>query len=557
MRASGANWIVALLAPLAVVIGLARLEAHEGHDHGASLPPVSKTVAPRAEASSADFELVVVARDGELTIHLDAFRTNAPISGATMEIDTPSGRLTPNDKGKGVYAATAPFLSTPGSYDLAITITAGETIDILAATLVIPKSEPGVDPSAPTRLSFMDSAIAQDIRQRVAGGSSVLWVALGIGFIAGAVVMRLLGSRSRLAVLVALAGLNMTFLPPTAALADEQSKVATRDVAQRVADGILFVPKPTQHLLSIKTQFAEGRVHQRSIELPGRIIPSPNASGLVQASIGGRLLPPDGGFKPLGTPVKAGAILAYVRPPLPLADATAQQQQARELDQQISITSRKVERLRAIEQVVAKSQLEEAELELIGLRIRRANLDRVQREPESLVAPVDGIIAAATAVAGQMAEPSAIIFQIIDPAVLWVEALSYEALALSGAARALLPDGRTVALKYLGSGFADRNQAVPIQFAVDGPTTGLRLGQFLTVLASTSDERKGIAVPREAVLRSGNGQSIVFEHSSAERFTARDVRTEPLDGTHVLVLAGIEPGRRIVTQGAELLNQIR
>jgi multidrug efflux pump subunit AcrA (membrane-fusion protein) len=203
------------------------------------------------------------------------------------------------------------------------------------------------------------------------------------------------------------------------------------------------------------------------------------------------------------------------------------------------------------------SQLEEAELELTGLRIRRANLDRAQREPEPLVAPVDGIIAAATAVAGQMAEPSAVIFQIIDPAVLWVEALSYEALAINGTARALLPDGRAIALKYLGSGFADRNQAVPIQFAVDGRPAGLRLGQFLTVFASTSDERKGIAVPREAVLRGGHGQFIVYEHTNAERFIARDVRTEPLNGTHVLILAGVEQGRRIVTQGAELLNQIR
>ena len=69
-------------------------------------------------------------------------------------------------------------------------------------------------------------------------------------------------------------------------------------------------------------------------------------AGLVQASVGGRLSPPVGGFKALGTPVKTGDVLAFVRPPLPLADATAQQQQARELDQQISIVTRKVERLR-------------------------------------------------------------------------------------------------------------------------------------------------------------------------------------------------------------------
>jgi hypothetical protein len=34
--------------------------------------------------------------------------------------------------------------------------------------------------------------------------------------------------------------------------------------------------------------------------------------------------------------------------------------------------------------------------------------------------------------------------------------------------------------------------------------------QFVTVLAASTDERRGIAVSREAVLRRANGQSLVF-----------------------------------------------
>ena len=37
----------------------------------------------------------------------------------------------------------------------------------------------------------------------------------------------------------------------------------------------------------------------------------------------------------------------------------------------------------------------------------------------------------------------------------------------------------------------------------------------------------------------------------------REVKTEPLDASRVLVLAGLAPGRRIVTDGAELIDQIR
>jgi hypothetical protein len=58
-------------------------------------------------------------------------------------------------------------------------------------------------------------------------------------------------------------------------------------------------------------------------------------------------------------------------------------------------------------------------------------------------------------------------------------------------------------------------------------------------------------------VRAANGESVVFEHASAELFVPRPVRYRPLDGERVLVLAGIGPGSRIVTDGAGLLSQIR
>jgi len=532
--------------------------AHEGHDHGAPAPPVSKTIAPRAEASSSDFEAVVVARGETLVIHLDTFRTNEPVAGAAIEVDSPSGVLKPLpvEKDPGSYVVAAPFVAKPGKYDLAITVTAAGTVDILAATLTIPEA---TGPERPQPRSWPGtSALASEAKRTLAEASLGAWLTLLLGFIAGAVVTRLLRPRRSAPADVATAAIAILAAAAAGpALADGIGIVGGRDIAQRFPDGALFVPKPTQRILALRTIFTEEREHRRTVELPGRVVPSPNASGLVQASVGGRLFPPAGGFKPLGTRVKAGEILAYVRPPLALADATAQAQQARELDQQISIVTRKVERLRAIQQVIAKSQLEDAELELKGLLSRRANLDKVKLEPEALVAPVDGVLAAANAVAGQMAEPNAVIFHIVDPEHLWIEALSYDAQLLVGEARGLLSDGRTVTLTHVGTGFADRNQAIPVHFAITGGPAGLRVGHFLTVLAATADVRRGVAVPRAAVLRGSNGQSIVFEHTNAERFVPREVRVEPLDGVSVLIVAGIERGRRIVTQGAELLNQIR
>ena len=553
-------------SPLFTVVGVLWLatavsaEAHEGHDHGAPPPPVTTTIAPRAEASSNDFEVVAIARGTQMVIHLDTFRTNEPIPGATIEIETPSGPMVAVATGEGVYAIDVPFIATPGRHDLTITVTAKDLVDILATTLVIPRPEGSDAPSTAKGWGawLAAPAIAQELRFTVAGAGVPVWFAFVAGFAGGigliAVFKMLRRGSAGAAVFLMMAGAMAWPLAPAMG-----SEVATapRDQAQRFPDGALFVPKATQHILSIRTVMTAERTHHRTLELPGRIIPDPNASGLVQSSVGGRLGPPPGGFKSLGTRVAAGDVLAYVTPPLPLADATSQQQQSRELDQQISIAARRLERLKSIEQVIARGQIEDIELELEGLRLRRANLERAPLQPEPLVAPVAGIIAASNAVAGQMAEPNSVIFQIVDPASLWVEALSYEAQPIGPSARAQVGEGKTADLSYVGSGFADRNQAVPIHFSITGDTKGLRSGQFVTVLATTSEERRGIAIPREAVVRSANGQDLVYEHTNAERFVAREVRIEPLDGTNVLIVAGVGTGRRIVTQGAELLNQIR
>ncbi|KAF0226394.1 MAG: hypothetical protein FD175_3050 [Beijerinckiaceae bacterium] len=459
---------------------------HEGHDHGAPPPPVSATIAPRTDTSSTDFEVVAIARGNKLTLYVDTFAGNMPVNGAEIEIDTPQGTQKAQAETEGVYGLAAPWLAMPGTYDLAITVQAGGTVDVLTATLTIPGAS---------------ATSAGKLAAPVPGGS--------------------------------------------------------RDIAQRFADGTLFVPKGTQHILALRTDFTEVKTYAGTVELPGRIIPDPNGVGYVQASVSGRLMPPPDGFPRLGTPVKAGDILAHVHPGVGAADVTTQQLQARELDQQITLVTRRLERLRQLQNIVARAQIEDLELELAGLTARRANLDRAPRHTEDLVAPVNGVIAAVQATAGQIADPSTIIFQIIDPARFWVEALSYDAQAIAGTATARLADNRKVALVYRGMGLAERNQAIPIQFAIEGEAKGLRAGQFLTVLATTVDEKSGVAVPRSAVLRAANGQSLVFEHTNAERFVPREVRVEPLDATRVLIVSGIGAGKRIATQGAELLNQIR
>jgi hypothetical protein len=240
-------------------------------------------------------------------------------------------------------------------------------------------------------------------------------------------------------------------------------------------------------------------------------------------------------------------------------DVSDMRQKQGELDQQIAIVERRLARQEqlAASATISRSQLEETRLDLQGLRDRRASLDKVRREPEPLIAPVSGVVAEGTPVAGQIVASSAIVFHIVDPGRLWVEALSFNALARAKTASASTAEGRNFALLYRGSGLAGRSQSIPVHFAISGDTAGLRAGQFVTVVVATDEEANGIALPRGSLVRAANGQDLVFEHIAAERFIARAVRTEPLDAERVLIAAGLSPGKRIVTQGAELLDHVR
>lgn len=537
--------------------------AHEGHDHGAEAKSVALPALPRAEASSDTFELVAMARSGEIIIYLDRFVTNEPVPDANVLVETPNGSVEAKRASDGTYQVAAPWAQAPGRFDLIATVTKDGEADILTFTLEIP---PPNQPSAASG-GLVSSAFAFGITDRTSSRGLEVLFAIIVVFIVGGLAGFLLVRRRRQSATIVLAAVILPLLALSAFAHEGEEhgtpqtvqSTTTKDVAQMLPDGSVFVPKSTQRILAIRTIVSEPSVYRRSVELPGRIIPDPNASGFVQTVVGGRLSPPEGGFPRLGTRVKKGDVLAYVTAPLQAIDVSDMRQRQGELDQQTSIVERRLARYETLAPTgaVTRTQLEDTRLELQGLRDRRAALEKAtKREAEPLVAPVDGIIADGTPVAGQVAQTNAVVFNIIDPARLWIEALSYETLPSLQAATARAGN-KELRLTFRGAGFADRNQSIPIHFAVEGDASGVRVGQFVTVFAETPQEQHGLAVPRTSVVRTTSGQDAVYEHVAAERFEQRLVRTEPLDGQRVLISQGLSPGKRVVVQGAELIDHIR
>ena len=549
------RYILRAFAAVAFILisGMHDPRAHEGHDHGPEAPAAPASVAPRGEAHSDRFEIVAVAQGRTLAIFLDDYKTNAPVDAATIEVETPSGPASAKAIGPGLYHLDAPFLEKAGPVELIVIVTAGGEPDILPLSLDVPVAVAAADDAAAT--NGMQAILASLSQSPLATGLA--------GFALGAVLVGLVRRPRRTGaavLLLVLAGTVSAIAHEGHDHGPEPAAASNGDQrAQRQPDGVIFVPKPIQRIFGLRTIETQPGTFARALELPGRIIPDPNASGYVQTAVGGVLSPPPGGFPRLGAPVKQGDILAYVTPPIAAIDVSDMRQRQGELDQQIAIVQRRLARQESLvaSGAVARTQFEETRLELEGLKDRRAALDTIRSEPVPLIAPVSGVIAEGTPITGQIAQSNAVVFHIVTPDKLWVEALSFNAVSGSGRASAKTGNGTSLALSFRGAGLADRSQSIPVHFSVDETGKGLRAGQFVTVFTETGDERSGIAVPRTAVVRAANGQDVVFEHTSAERFEPRPVRVEPLDADRVLIAAGIDSGKRVVVQGAELLDHVR
>jgi membrane fusion protein, heavy metal efflux system len=333
------------------------------------------------------------------------------------------------------------------------------------------------------------------------------------------------------------------------------------DTAQRLPNGQIFVPKPMQRILEVRTMVANQETVAKSVTVVGRVIPNPNHSGLVQSINGGRVAAPANGLPRLGQAVAKGDLLAMIEPAVPAADRTTIAERSGEIEQLIAITEAKLKRLRSLTErgAAPQSQALDAETELEGLKRRRDVILDTKVAPEMLVAPMDGVIASSRVVAGQVIQAQDVLFQIVDPKNLWVEAFVYDGIDSSGLteASAAIPGNHVMKLALQGSGRALQQQATIVQFAILEPPPSIRVGQPVTVTAKLGETITGIIVSRDAIVRGGNGETIVWRHVEPERFEARPARVEPFDAANVVLAAGVASGERIVTRGAELINQIR
>lgn len=342
---------------------------------------------------------------------------------------------------------------------------------------------------------------------------------------------------------------------------NKKASPAASDALQRLADGSLFVPKSVQRQLGLRTQPTRISELAATIELNGKVIPDPETGGRVQATFAGSVMPGPKGMPVPGRKVARGEVLAWLRPVGGTIERGNQKAQRAELEALLAIADGRVRRFEQLEGAVPQKEIEAARIERDALQKRRAFVSASIDSAEPLLAPAAGLISSSNVVAGQVVDAKEILFEIVDPTRLAVEALAYDASIGATVISASALAGQTaLELKFVGAGRQLREQALPLLFRIVATRSTVAMvvvGQPVKVMVQTAQGIKGAAVPRAALTKVGAGETAVWVHTEAERFVARRVRQQSLDASNVAIADGLHEGERVVVAGAGLLSQVR
>ena len=329
----------------------------------------------------------------------------------------------------------------------------------------------------------------------------------------------------------------------------------------RLPDGSVNVPMSAQRVMGIRTRLAPETEASATIELPGRVVMDPNASGRVQAVHRGRVETGPNGLPLPGQKVSRGQVLAYLRHHAePFAQAN-QQAELAALRAGRALAEQRVKRLESLEGTVPRKEIEAARAELTSLGQRERSIGASLGTREALAAPVAGVIARADAMAGQVVESGALLFEVVDPARVLVEATTVDPALAQRIGTATLNGIPGVTLRFVGAARSLREGVLPLTFRAQSDKAGgalpLAVGQPVTVIATLSERIKGIVLPAQAVVRSPANETVVWIKVSAERYLPQPVAVRSLDARTVVITQGLAPDNRVVVQGASLIAQIR
>jgi cobalt-zinc-cadmium efflux system membrane fusion protein len=342
----------------------------------------------------------------------------------------------------------------------------------------------------------------------------------------------------------------------------------TAEPAEHQRDFIQLDPK-SPRLSFVKVEVVAESRKAATVDLTGRVAFDEDHTQRVASPIDGRATSI---LVTLGQKVRAGAPLVEIASPR-VGEIQAEAQKA---EQDLGLAEKSVDRAHKLSENGAISDKELAQVEAEH-RKAKADVGRTAAELRSLgISPGDPTVKAVlrAQIAGTIVERNVLLGQEIrgDAAVplltvtelgtVWVLADVYEqdlALVQPGA-----PVKVTVAA-YPGEIFAGAvghvgdvvdpvSRTVKIRCLVPNPAGRLKPEMFAKVEVDDTSGRKVMTIPSQAVLTDSEHTRVLVA-SDGNVFRARVVEVGPEADGRVRVLGGLNPGEKIVTEGAIFLKK--
>ena len=171
-----------------------------------------------------------------------------------------------------------------------------------------------------------------------------------------------------------------------------------------------------------------------------------------------------------------------------------------------------------------------------------------------LLAPQDGTIIFDHFIVGELIEPGEKLFIVSDESVLWVEAKltpNQAATVTTGSQVNIVADSKVFHGKVVQIHHAldEDTRTLGVRIEVENPDDQLHPGVFVQAQINSSNLAQALTVPVNAVLRSPDGDWVVFIEHEAGEFEPQEVELVRNVGD-LSIISGIKAGTRVVTQGA-------
>ena len=372
------------------------------------------------------------------------------------------------------------------------------------------------------------------------------------------------------AVLLALSSCQTTPSKPPEVKPDPPAKLSGTTVKESELTSI-HLTEEAEKRLGIRVEEARTGRGSAQRNFAGEVTAPLSSTVLVSSPVAGTLQA-TGPVPSAGSPVRKDQTLFSLKPFLPLprelrATAEGDVAQARTRVETARQRKARADRMLADQVGTVRAQ-EEAQQELAAaitaLETAENRLRQVQTEPFAddipipIRTPQDGMLRQVFVAPGQIVNPGAPLFEVINLSEIWIRVPVYAGEARELAANATVTiqpinmRGRSwTAQPIAAPPSADpKSSTVDLYYRLSNQSAGLKPGEKVNVSIRAGGSREWIEVASSAIAYDTNGGTWVYESLGERKYSRRRVSLDHTAGSRAIVTTGVSAGSKIVADGA-------